>query len=117
MWVKRTDAKAAQYSAVRDIDPSLSVDELKARWLSDEKLDVRPSLVSLRRVKLGPGKPGTNDEEAAKLLDDPSATLREADLAPTTWLLAEFASSLGATARHARCTCRSCQCFISYARL
>ena len=46
MWVKRTDAKAAQYSAVRDVDPSVSVDELKARWLSDEKLDMRPSLVS-----------------------------------------------------------------------
>lgn len=46
VWVKRTDAKAAQYSAVRDVDPSVSVDELKARWLSDEKLDMRPSLVS-----------------------------------------------------------------------
>jgi len=45
VWLKSFGVAGAQYSAVKGVDLQLSVDDLKARWVSEEKLDVRPSRV------------------------------------------------------------------------
>jgi hypothetical protein len=100
LWIKRVGPdvqQGAEYSAVRGVDPSVDIDELKARWVRDKNVDVDPSLVQLRVVKRGSGKPDATQEGQATLLDDPSVTLREARLAPTTWLLARVASEGAAT--------------------
>jgi len=94
LWVKRTDVEGARYDLIKLVDPQQLVAELIARWVSDKKLDVEPSLVTLRLVRSGLGMPNAEEEAAATTLEDPSATLREARLAPTTWLLACFAASL-----------------------
>jgi hypothetical protein len=91
--VKRTDVEGSQYTQLRAVDPSFLVDDLKARWVSDEQLDVRPSLVTLRLVKRGPGVPTVAEEANSTLLADPSATLRGAGVADGTWLLACFAGA------------------------
>jgi hypothetical protein len=93
LWVKRTDVEGSQYTQLRAVDPSFLVDDLKARWVSDEQLDVRPSLVTLRLVKRGPGVPTVAEEANSTLLADPSATLRGAGVADGTWLLACFAGA------------------------
>jgi hypothetical protein len=91
----------AQYNGIEDVDPQQLVSRLKKRWLRDKKLDVDPSHVTLWLVKRGAGLPDATEEAAAALLDDPSATLHAAGLAPTTWLLAVFAGE-GARRAHAR---------------
>jgi hypothetical protein len=93
LWVKRTDVEGSQYTQLRAVDPSFLVDDLKARWVSDKKLDVDPSLVTLRLVKRGPGVPTAAEEANSTLLADPSATLRGAGVADGTWLLACFAGA------------------------
>ncbi len=52
---------------------------------------MRPSLVSLRLVKCGRGAPDAAAEDASSALCDPSMTLREAQLADVSWLVADFA--------------------------
>jgi hypothetical protein len=66
--------------------------------VSDKKLDVEPSLVTLRLVKSGPGVPTASEEAISTLLADPSATVRGAGVADGSWLQALFsgASSAGA---------------------
>ena len=85
-----------QYAAVKGVDLQVSVDDLKARWLSEEKLDVRPSRVTLRLVACGARKPSAAEEAAAAELDDPSLTLAEAGVTGTAWLLAVVAGACGA---------------------
>jgi hypothetical protein len=95
LWVRRTDSDGVQYSAVRDVDPSCSVDELKALWASDKKARVDPERVALRLVKRGSGKPDAMEEAEAlrpeRLIDDPRLTLVEAGFADGCALLAEIA--------------------------
>jgi hypothetical protein len=98
LWVKRTDVAGARYAEIEGVDSSLTVSKLIARWLSDKKLDTDPSLVTLRLVKRGPGKPDASVEEQAALLDDPRLTLREAGLADGSSLLALFAGVVSAGA-------------------
>ena len=93
LWLKRTDVDGARYAEIEGVDSSLTVSKLIARWVSDEKLDVRPSLVTLRLVKRGPGVPTAAEESNSTLLSDPSATLRGAGVADGTWLLACFAGA------------------------
>jgi hypothetical protein len=93
LWVKRTDVEGARYDLVKHVDPEQLVAELIARWVSDKKLDVEPSLVSLRLVKCGPGKPIPVEEDAAEELDDPSLTLAGAGITRTAWLLAFMAAA------------------------
>jgi BRCT domain type II-containing protein len=60
---------------------------------------VDPSLVTLRLVKRGAGKPTAKQEEKAKakakakVLDDPSLSLAQAKVTDTTWLLAFIAGT------------------------
>ena len=81
------------------VNPSISVDDFKAKWASFKKVDVDSALISLKLVKCGKGKPSAAEEAVATKLDDPSATLLEAGLAPLSWLLADF--DLAPGARHA----------------
>jgi len=98
LWVKRTDAREAEYSAMYGALPTLTVDALKLRWVASEKLDVTPSLVSLRLVKRGPDRltkvPAERlaAEEAATTLD-PADTLAEAGVVDGSCLLAVFAEA------------------------
>ena len=93
LWVKRTDVAGARYDLNKHVDPGQLVAELIARWVSDEKLDVRPSLVTLRLVKSGPGVPTASEEAISTLLADPSATVRGAGVVDGTWLLACIAGA------------------------
>jgi hypothetical protein len=71
------------------------------RWVSEEKLDVRPSLVTLRLVASGARKPTAEDEQAAVELD-PLDTLAAAGITDSCTLLAYVAKSA------------ACQCFVLY---
>jgi hypothetical protein len=88
LWVKRTDVEGARYDLIKHVDSGQLVAELIARWVSDKKLDVDPSLVTLRLVKRGPGVPTASEEANSTLLADPSATVRGAGVADGSWLLA-----------------------------
>ena len=98
VWVKRMDVPGARYADVENVDLEQTVDDFIGRWVADEKLDVRPSLVTLRLVKRGAGKPTAKQEEKAKPLDDPSLSLAEVKVTGTAWLLAFVAGTL-----HPRC--------------
>ena len=89
VWVKCTDVQGARYVAVKGVDVQQSVDDFVARWMAQEKLDVRPSLVTLRQVRCGSRKPTAAEEEAAAVLDDPSLTLAAACVTGTAWLLVD----------------------------
>jgi hypothetical protein len=98
LWVKRTDVEGARYAEIESLASSLTVSKLIARWVSEVKLDVRPSLVTLRLVKRGPGVPTASEEADSTLLVDPSATLRGAGVADGSWLLADFGKGYELTA-------------------
>ena len=98
VWVKRMDVAGAQYVAVKDVDLEQTVDDFKPRWVAQAKLDVDPSLVTLRLVKRGAGKPTAKQEVNAKVLDDPRLTLAAAGLTDGCSLLAFVAGTL-----HPRC--------------
>jgi hypothetical protein len=98
VWVKRMDVTGARYDFIKNVDPQELVAELIARWVAQAKLDVDPSLVTLRLVKRGAGKPTAKQEEKAKPLDDPSLSLAEVKVTGTAWLLAFVAGTL-----HPRC--------------
>jgi hypothetical protein len=73
--------------AVKGVDLQETVDDFTARWVAQVKLDMDPSLVTLRLVKRGAGKPTAKQEAKAKVLDDPSLSLAEAKVTGTAWLL------------------------------
>ena len=89
VWVKRMDVLGAQYVAVKGVDAQQSVDDFTARWVAQAKLDVDPSLVTLRLVWCGARKPTAEEEKRAKLLDDPSRSLGESGISGTAWLLVD----------------------------
>ena len=89
VWVKRTDVPGARYVAVKGVDLQETVDDFTVRWVVEEGLTVRPSLVTLRLVKCGARKPSAAEEAAAVVLDDPSLNIAEASVTGTAWLLAD----------------------------
>ena len=97
LWVKRTDKSDAQYDDT-PAAPNETVAQFRRRWVASEKLDVTPSLVSLRLVKRGPDRltkvPAERvaAEEAATTLD-PADTLAEAGVVDGSWLVAVFAQA------------------------
>jgi len=93
VWVKRLDVPGARYDFIKNVDPEQLVAELIACWVAQAKLDVDPSLVTLRLVKRGTGKPTVKQEAKAKVLDDPSLSLAQAKITGTTWLLAFVAGT------------------------
>jgi hypothetical protein len=92
LWLKRTDVEGAQYDDSEGVAPQQLVSTFKKRWLNVKKLDVDPSLITLRLVKRGPGVPTASEEEQAVLLE-PRLTLREAGVADCSSLLACIASA------------------------
>ena len=88
VWVKRMDMPGARYAEVENVDLEQTVSKFIARWIAQEQLDVRPSLVTLRLVKRGAGKPTAKQEAKAKVLDDPRLTLAAACLTDGCSLLA-----------------------------
>ena len=92
VWLKRMDVAGAQYVAVKGVDLQQSVDDFKARWVVQAKLDVDPSLVTLRLVGSSEAEPKAGEEEeciadAAKELR-PRLTLADAGLTDGCSLLA-----------------------------
>ncbi len=88
------DVAGAQYTAVKGVDLSQTVDELIARWAAQEKLDVGPSLVTLRLVQCGARKPTPLEEAKADVLDDPRLTLADAGVTDGCSLLAFVAGTV-----------------------
>ncbi len=99
------DVADAQYTAVKGVDVLLTVDDFKARYVAAEKLDVGPSLVTLRLVKCGARKPTPLAEANADVLDDPRLTLAEAGLTDGCSLLA-FVAGARASCAVALADCR-----------
>ncbi len=91
VWVKRMDVAGAQYVEVENVDLQQTVSKFKARWMTQAKLDLDPSLVTLRLVKCGERKPNGGYEAQAEVLDDPSLSLAAAGVADAAWLLAHLA--------------------------
>jgi hypothetical protein len=63
------DVLGARYVAVKGVDAQQSVDDFTARYVAQAKLDVDPSLVTLRLVWSGSRKPTAEEEAAAVVLD------------------------------------------------
>ena len=93
VWVKRMDVADAQYVEVENVDLQQTVSKFKARWVAQEQLDVRPSLVTLRLVKSSDAEPKPEEEAIAKELR-PRLTLAAAGLTDGCSLLAFFAGAL-----------------------
>ena len=89
VWVKRTDVPGAQYAEVEGVDLQQTVSKFKARWVAQAKLDVDPSLVTMRLVKCGTRKPEVVDEAVAVVLDDPRLTLAAVGITEGSSLLAD----------------------------
>ena len=92
VWVKRMDVAGTQYVAVKGVDVLQTVDDFKARWASEEKLDVRPSRVTLRLVRCA-GEEPTAEEEAVATVLSPRRTLRKAGVKAGCSLLAYVAGA------------------------
>jgi len=75
------------------LDLEQTVSKFIARWVAQAKLDVDPSLVTLRLVKCGARKPSAEEEKQAVELDDPRLSLAEAGITDGCSLLAFVASS------------------------
>ena len=84
---------AAQYAEVEDVDLQQTVSKFKARWVAQAKLDVDPSLVTLRLVARGARKPTAKQEAKAKELDDPRLSLADAGVTDGCSLLAFVAGA------------------------
>ena len=92
VWVKRMDMPGARYAEVENVDLEQTVSKFIARWIAQEQLDVRPSLVTLRLVGSSEAEPKPGEEEecianAAKELR-PRLTLADAGLTDGCSLLA-----------------------------
>ena len=86
------DVVGAQYTDVKAVDLQQSLSDFKARWVAQEKLDVRPSLVTLRLVRCA-GEEPTEEEEAAATVLSPRRTLRDAGVTAGCSLLAFVAGA------------------------
>ena len=85
------DVQGARYSELEEVDLQQTVSKFIARWVAEEKLDVRPSFVTLRRCDSL--KPTAEEEAAAVVLDDPRLTLAAAGVTDGCSLLAFVAKA------------------------
>ena len=109
VWVKRMDVAGARYVAVREVDMQV-MDGFIARWVAQAKLDVDPSLVTLRLVKCGARKPSAEEEKQAVELDDPRLSLAEAGITDGCSLLAYVAGAVSGQ----RVACLCVLCFLTF---
>ena len=91
------DVAGAQFVEVENVDLEQTVSKFKARWVAQAKLDVDPSLVTLRLVECGARKPTPTQEVEAEVLDDPRLTLADAGITDSCSLLAFVAGMFAAT--------------------
>ena len=82
------DVPGAQYGAVKDVNVLQTVDDFTARWVAQAKLDVDPSMVTLRLVRCA-GEEPTAEEEAAATALSSRRTLRNAGVTAGCSLLAD----------------------------
>ncbi len=94
VWVKRMDVPGARYAEIENVDVLQTVSKLTACWAAQAKLDVDPSLVTLRLVQCGARKPTPLEEAKADVLDDPRLTLAEAGLTDGCSVLAFVAGTV-----------------------
>jgi hypothetical protein len=87
VWVKRMDVPGARYAHVENVDLEQTVSKFITRWIAQAKLDVDPSLVTLRLVKSSEAEPKPKEEAIAKELR-PRLTLAAAGLTDGCSLLA-----------------------------
>ena len=92
IWVKRMDVAGAQYVSVKSVNCETTVDDFKSRWVAQAKLDVDPSLVTLRLVNAAGVDPTAEEEKQAVELR-PRLSLDEAGITDGCSLLAFIASS------------------------
>ena len=90
------DVEGAQYAEVEDVDLQQTVSKFKARWVAQAKLELDPSLVTLRLVACGARKPKALEEKEALELDDPRLTLGAAGVEDGFSMLA-FVAGIGAS--------------------
>jgi len=86
------DVQGAQFVALKCVDAQQLVDDFKALWVAKAKLDVDPSLVTLRLVNTSGEEPTEAEESAAGVLR-PRLTLAAAGVTDGCSLLAYFATS------------------------
>ena len=92
LWLKSCGVAGARYVAVKGVDLLQTVDDFITCWVSQEKLDVRPSRVTLRLVRCA-GEEPTEEEEAAATVLSPRRTLRDAGVTAGCSLLAFVAGA------------------------
>ena len=102
VWVKRMDIAGARYVAVREVDMQVTVDGFIARWVAQAKLDVDPSLVTLRLVNAAGVEP-TADEEKQAVELRPRLSLAEAGITDGYSLLAYVAGAV--SGQRVACLC------------
>ena len=90
VWVKRMDVPGARYADVENVDLEQTVSKFITRWIAQAKLDVDPSLVTLRLVKSSEAEPKPKEEAIAKELR-PRLTLAAAGITDSCSLLAFMA--------------------------
>jgi len=86
------DVAGARYDIVKNVDTGQLVAEFIARWVAQAKLDIDPSLVTLRLVNAA-GVDPTADEEKQAVELRPRLSLAEAGITDGCSLLAFVASS------------------------
>jgi len=100
VWVKLSRVEGASFASVKLDSPPATVDDLRAAIMAARRMDVDPSLVTLRLVHLGPG--GREDdeptaaEEAAAATLKPRYTLTKAGVSDGAFLLLDVASTAAA---------------------
>ena len=95
LWVKRT-GDGTQYDDIAAV-PNETVAQFKRRWVVSEKLDVTPSLVSLRLLSYTGEEEPTPQREASAAVLQPRKTLAQAGVTDGSWLLAVVVSQTAAT--------------------
>ena len=88
------DVVGAQYVSVKSVNCETTVDDLKSRWLAQEKLEAASGLVGLRLVPCTGEEEPTHEQEAAATVLPPRKTLAQAGVVDGAWLLAVFASAV-----------------------
>jgi len=72
LWVKQSGGGLCK---LKGVDPVCDVYDVAERWAGELQLDVHPSRIELRKLKVGPGVPTESEEAAAKLRDPLQSSL------------------------------------------
>ena len=103
------DVAGARYAETESVDLKQTVSKFIARWVAQEKLDVAPSLVTLRLVSAA-GVDPTADEEKQAVELRPRLSLAEAGITDGCSLLAYVAGAVSGQ----RVACLCVLCFLTF---